>query len=458
MRLFAFLLLLATPAFSEVTFTRDVAPILYRHCVSCHHPDDIAPMSLIGYQDARPWAAAIKQSVTTRKMPPWKADPHVGKWSNDATLSEAEISTIKAWVDSGKLEGNPGDLPPAPHFQEGWQIGKPDAVIAIPAQTIEGAGPDQYVYITVPTNFTEDRWIVAAELRAGNRRIVHHAHVFVVEPKPAEPKPEQKQEKQPTPAEIYSRSLLVKEGTLQWMRPDAPVINDGCAVDDNGLMPGHRSSDLGSLISSYLPGREGDTYPEGTARRIPAGSELSFQIHYSRTTGKTEHDATSVGLIFAKAPPAQVARRIDLSNQMFRIPAGAAEQEVTECHTFDKDIYVTSLTPHMHLRGKAMQMIVTYPDGRRETLLSVPRYDFNWQITYRAAEPLFLPKGTRIAIVGHFDNSPNNPMNPDPTKPVRWGAASETEMMDGWIEYVDAPPSKTQVSQVRAGDVLAQKQ
>ena len=188
---------------------------------------------------------------------------------------------------------------------------------------------------------------------------------------------------------------------------------------------------------------------EGGAPR--SGSKLNFQIHYHRT-GNTELDETSVGFIFAKEAPKTIARRIDLSNQMFRIPAGADEQQVSECHTFDKDMYITSLTPHMHLRGKAMEIVATYPDGRKETLLSVPHYDFNWQITYRTANPIFIPKGTRIAVTGHFDNSRNNPMNPDASKPVRWGAASETEMMDGWIEYVDAdsPPHRTQSTETRA--------
>jgi hypothetical protein len=423
-------------AFGETTFSRDVAPILYRHCAGCHHANDIAPMPLIAYSDARPWAAAIKEAVLTRRMPPWKADPHVGKWSNDVSLSDAEIATIVQWVDGGKAEGDPKSLPAAPHFEDGWKNGKPDTVVSIPQQKLEGSGPDQYVYITAPSGFTEDKWVVAAELRAGNRKIVHHAHVFVVDP---EPKPKAAAPAAaPNPADAYAKYLMVNEATLSWIRPDAPVVNDGCAVDDNGLLPGRKSGDLGNLIASYLPGRAPDVYPEGTARLVKAGSTLNFQIHYSRSTGKTEFDETSVAFIFAKAPPKTIARRIDLSNQMFRIPAGADEQEVSECHTFQKDLYITSLTPHMHLRGKAMQIVATYPDGRRETLLSVPHYDFNWQITYRAAAPIFIPKGTRIAIVGHFDNSPNNPMNPDPGKPVRWGSASETEMMDGWIEYVDA--------------------
>ncbi len=417
------------------TFSHDVAPILYQHCVSCHHATDIAPMSLITYQEVKPWAAAIKEAVILRKMPPWKADPHVGKWANDPSLSEAEIATLKAWAEGGKLEGNPKELPEVPKFTEGWRAGQPDQVIAIPQFTLSAKGPDEYAYITVPTNFTEDRWVVSAELRPGNRRIVHHAHVFVVE----DDKP--KASATPDPAQAYSKWLHINKGTLSFIRPDAPVINDGCAQDDNAVFPGTKESDLGSLISSYLPGRAPDVYPEGTARLIRAGSKLNFQIHYSRATGKTEFDETSVGLIFAKEPPKTIARRIDLSNHMFLIPANDPNHEVTECHTFQKDMYITSLTPHMHFRGKAMRIDVTYPDGRSQTLLNVPNYNFNWQITYRAADPIFIPKGTRLKIVAHFDNSRNNPLNPDPTHPVRWGSASEAEMMDGWIEYVDAKPA-----------------
>ena len=428
--------LFAAKTGGEVTFSSDVAPILYRHCVSCHHPNDIAPMSLLTYKEARPWAAAIREAVLTRAMPPWKADPHFGKWTNDPSLSDAEMETIKSWTEGGAAEGDPKAMPPTPVFSTGWQSGKPDAIIAIPERELDGSGPDEYSYITVPTNFTEDKWVVAAELRPGNRRVVHHAHVFVVENAPeiaTEAKPKD-------PAAEYGKWLLVHQGTLDFLRPDAPVINDGCAVDDNGEFPGIKQYDLTTLLSSYLPGRGPDTYPEGTARRIPAGSKLNFQIHYSRTTGKKETDATSVGLIFAAKPPKQIARRIDLSNNMFLIPAGDPNHEVTECHTFTKDIYVTSLTPHMHYRGKSMKFEASYPDGHKTTLLFVPEYNFNWQITYRAAEPIFLPKGTRLNITAYFDNSARNRFNPDPTKIVRFGAASETEMMSGWVEYVDKPP------------------
>jgi hypothetical protein len=391
-------------------------------------------MSLLTYQQARPWAAAMKEAVVTRKMPPWKADPNYGKWSNDPSLSEAEISIIRTWVENGTPEGNPNEMPAPPSFSSGWKIGKPDVVIAIPEHTVEASGPDQYAYINVPTHFAEDRWIVAAELRPGNRKVVHHAHVFVVDPE------RKSSSAKDDPVTEYAHWLRIKQGTLEWVRPEAPVIDNGCSVDDNGLFPGSKSSDLGSLISSYLPGREADVYPEGTARKIPAGASVNFQIHY-HPSGKPETDETSVGLVFAKQPPRQISRRIDLSNQMFLIPAGDSDHAVSECHTFNKDVLITSLTPHMHFRGKAMRIVADLPDGQKKTLLRVPHYDFNWQFTYRAAAPIYLPKGTRIEILAEFDNSANNPLNPDPTKTVRWGSASENEMMDGWIEYLDAPPA-----------------
>jgi hypothetical protein len=427
---------------AKLTFSKDVAPILYQHCVQCHHPGDIAPMSLLTYKEVRPWAAAMREAVVSKVMPPWRADPHVGQWSNDPRLSAADIEIIKNWAEGSKDEGDPKQMPAMPEFPDGWKIGKPDAVIAIPPHELAGTGPDEYTYVTVPTNFSEDRWIIAAELRPGNRKIVHHAHVFVADPPStavADPK-NTKADSDPTAA--YAKWLRIKQGSLEWVRPEAPVIDNGCSVDDNGLFPGSKSSDLGSLISSYLPGRGPDVYPTGTARLIPAGSTLNFQIHYSRTTGKTETDATSVGLLFAKEPPRRISRRIDLSNQMFLLPAGDSDHEVTECHTFDKNVLITSLTPHMHLRGKAMQIVAALPDGSRETILAVPDYEFNWQFTYRARDPIYLPKGTRIEVHGHFDNSANKRGNPDPTKVVRWGSASENEMMDGWIEYVDAPPSQ----------------
>ena len=424
----------------EVTYV-DVAPILYKHCAGCHHPNDIAPMSMLNYRETRPWAAAIRESVLSKRMPPWKADPHYGTWSNDWSLNDNEIAAVKAWVDQGSKEGDPKLVPAAPVFSSDWRIGKPDAVFSIQPHTLMPDGPDEYEQFTVPTNFTEDRWVIAAELRPGNRKIVHHAHVFV---NPPEKQQNGKSDSAKDPQSEYAKWLVVNENKLSWIRPEAPVIDDGCVVDDNSYWPGKkpRDADFGNwgMLSSYLPGREPDVFPEGTARKIPAGSNFSFQIHYSKATKKAEIDVTSVGIIFAKEPPRQIAKRVDLSNFFFLIPPGNPNVEVTECHTFKQDMYVTSLTPHMHLRGKDARFDATYPDGRKETLLFVPHYNFNWQITYRMSQPKFIPKGTRLAIISHFDNSPNNPLNPNPAEVVRWGGASEMEMMDGWIEYMDALP------------------
>lgn len=426
----------------EVTFSHDVAPILYRHCVGCHHAGDVAPMSLVTYAEVRPWAAAIREAVLTRKMPPWKADPRYGEWSNDPRLSGTEINTVKMWADGARLEGNFKDMPPLPEFPDGWKIGKPDLVISIPEHKIQGSGPDEYTNVTVPTDFRQDRWISAAELRPGNRRIVHHAHVFVQEGS------SQTAAAKDPPAE-YARWLLVHEGTLSWMRPDAPVIDDGCSIDDNGLPPGRKLAEMENLLCSYLPGRDPEVFPERSARLIPAGAKLNFRIHYSRTTGNAETDATRVGLIFANKPPEHVLYYAYLSNQMFRIPPGDPDHVVTSCHTFNKEIAVTSLTPHMHLRGKAMRYIAHYPDGRTQTLLYVPAYDFNWQFTYQARKPIVLPKGTRLEVIGEYDNSANNPLNPDSHQAVRWGSASEMEMMDGWMEYVD-PKAELKISTASA--------
>ncbi len=436
MKYLALALLTFSASAAVPTFSADVAPVLYQHCTPCHHANDLAPMSLLTYKEVKPWAAAIREAVATRTMPPWKADPHFGKFANDSSLTDAEIAIVKAWVDGGKPEGNPANLPAVPVYSEGWHIGKPDMIFPIPRHELSAKGPDEYEKFVVPTNFKEDRWVVAAELRPGNLKIVHHAHVSV----------EQASSSQfgngPDAENTYRKWLILHEGKLSWLRPEAPVIDNGCLVDDNGYFPGSRPVDakFGSwgMLASYLPGRGADVYPEGTARRIPAGSNLTFQLHYSKS-GKPEVDETSVGLVFSKEPPVQPAKRVDFSNHMFRIPAGEPNVEVTECHTFKQDLYVTSLTPHMHLRGKDSKFEVTYPDGRRETLLLVPKYNFNWQITYKLTEPKYLPSGTRLAIISHFDNSSNNPLNPDPTQVVRWGEASEMEMMDGWIEYLDKP-------------------
>jgi len=389
-------------------------------------------MSLLDYQSARPWAKAIREAVLTRKMPPWFADPHWGNFSNDARLSTAEIETIKAWVDDGAKEGDPHDLPPAPVFIEGWRLGKPDIVIDIGQDFVVQPGNDAYEHFTVPSGFTEGKWIRAAEIRPGNRKVVHHVHVSVVA-----------DESQAGPTSIESMTslsnFLIRDGKLTRVRADAPVLDNACAADAPDL-PYIRGFQEGAL-ASFLPGRAPDVFPEGSAKWIPPGAKFEFVVHYAKTSRESQTDRTSVGLYLAPRPPETVLRRMDLRNFFFRIPPGEASHEVKRCYTFEKDKLLLSITPHMHYRGHDVVYELVRPGGKHEILLLVPHYNFNWQLVYRMKEPLFVEKGSALIVTVHYDNSPNNPANPDPAAAIRWGDKSEEEMMTSWIEYVDAPPA-----------------
>jgi hypothetical protein len=423
-------LALAAPA-APPTFNKDVAPIFFRHCTGCHQPKDIAPMSLLDYKSARPWAKSIKQSVTARKMPPWFADPAYGHWSNDARLSAQEIATIQAWADAGAPEGNAADLPQAPKRAEGWALGQPDVVIDIGEDYEVTPGEDAYEHFTVPTNFTEGKWIRAAAIRPGNREVVHHAHVILVAD-------DLKAMEVASTANAPALSkFLIREGKLSRIRMDAPVVNDACAVGTPDLPFLHGAQE--GALASFLPGRPPDVFPDGTAKWIPPGAKLEFVIHYAIVDKKGQKDRTSVGLYLADGPPRQVLRRMDLRNFFMSIPAGAPNHAVRRCYDFTDDRLLLSFTPHFHYRGKDVRYELVHPDGRTETLLYVPRYDFNWQLVYRYRDPLRVKKGSRLVVTTHYDNSPNNAANPDPKQVIRWGDKSEEEMMTSWIEYLDAP-------------------
>jgi hypothetical protein len=422
------------------TFTKDVAPILYQRCVQCHRPNDIAPMSLLDYKSARPWAKSIREAVLTRKMPPWFADPHYGAFANDARLSTREIETIQAWVDAGAAEGNPRDLPPAPVFVEGWRLGKPDIEIDIGEDFVVSPGPDTYEHFIVPTNFKEGQWIRAAEIRPGNRKVVHHVHVNIVR----------------DPGESGSTSIesmtslsnfLIREGKLTRIRQDAPVVDDACAANLPDLPYLHGFQE--GALASFLPGRAPDVFPEHSAKWIPPGSKLEFVIHYARTSDRPQTDRTSVGFYLAPGRPEKVLRRMDLRNFFFQLPPGDPSHEVKRCYTFEKDKVLRSITPHMHYRGKDVQYTLVRPDGSREILLSVPHYSFEWQLVYRFEQPVHIEKGSLLIVTAHYDNSPNNRANPDPARSIRWGDKSEEEMMTSWIEYVDATPSEATTESAR---------
>jgi hypothetical protein len=380
-----------TFAAPKVTFSKHVAPILNQRCVECHRAGEAAPMALTSYKEARPWAKAIKAAVLTRKMPPWLADPNHGKFANDRRLSAQEIETITAWVDSGAPEGNPKDLPPPPKFETGWNIGKPDAVFDIGTDfEVPSDGTVAYKYFTVDPGFKEDVWVEAAEARADKRDVVHHIIVFLNDPQ--EPR---------------------------------------------------RAGEGGNLLVGWAPGDPPMRLEPGTAKLIHAGTKFRFQMHYT-PNGKGTTDRSYVGLRFAKQPPQFRELTGRALNFSFKIPPNADNHEVRSQHVFKEDVRLVSLMPHMHLRGKDFEYTLVYPDGRREILLQVPKYDFNWQLSYRLAEPIDVPKGSRMECVAHFDNSPNNRFNPDPSKEVKWGDQTWEEMMIGWFDYtVDSKKSAT---------------
>ena len=422
--------LLLALALTVPTFNKDVAPIFFKRCAGCHRPNDIAPMSLLDYKSARPWAKSIKSSVTARKMPPWFADPRFGHFSNDARLSDGELRTIQAWADGGAPEGDTKDLPAAPKFVEGWAMGKPDAVIDIGEDYEVTPGEDAYEHFVVDSKFKEGKWVRAAEIRPGNRQVVHHVHVLVVQDS-VEAMAAASTSNMPGLSQF-----ILREGKLSRIKKDAPVWNDACA-DKLPNLPLLTGAQEGGL-AAFLPGRPPDLFPEGSAKWVPAGAKLEFVVHYARVSGKRQKDRTSVGLYFLDAPPRQVLRRMDLRNFFMQIPAGAGNHEVRRCYDFESDRYLLSFTPHMHYRGKDATYELVRPNGKREMLLAVPRYDFNWQLVYRLKEPVFVEKGSRLVVTVHYDNSANNKANPDPKETVRWGDKSEEEMMTSWIEYLDA--------------------
>ncbi len=403
----------APAAPKEVTFHKDVEPVLQARCQGCHRPGEAAPMSLLTYQEARPWAKAIKGAVMLRKMPPWFADSAHGEFANDRRLSNDEMETLAAWVDSGAKEGDPKDAPQPLSFSDGWAMGKPDLVVEMPvAYQVPASGTVAYTYFVAPTNFTEDRWVEQVEVRAGNRRVVHHI-VLIVRPPGVKYLPDAKVGEAFVPAK--------RESPESKRKPDS---GEGAFAFTSGP----------EIAGVYVPGGVHYELKPGQARLIPKGSDLIFQMHYT-TNGKPASDQSRVGFIFARQEPKERVVNTYIANTNFQIPPMAADHTVTARVTLYGETRLISLFPHMHVRGKSFEYRATYPTGETETLLAVPGYDFNWQLTYYLKQPKVLPKGTVIECVAHYDNSPNNPFNPDPKSEVYWGDQTWEEMLAGFVDF-----------------------
>ena len=364
-----------------VTYTKHVAAILHQRCVGCHRPGEVAPFPLVVYDEVVGWAETIREVIAEGRMPPWHAHPKYGKFANDVRLSEREKDLINTWVENGCPQGSAADLPPLAPFVDGWRIPKPDRVYRMPQPfNVPAKGIVEYQHFTIDPGFTEDKWIKAAEVRPGNRAVTHHLIAFFHPPG--------------------------SEG----FEPIEPLYNS---------------------IVGFAPGLPPSIYPEGTYRRIPAGSKLVIQAHYT-PNGSPQTDQSELGLVFAD--PKTVKKEMTVAaalNWQFRIPAGAKNHGLESSHKFDDDTLLWALTPHMHLRGKSFRFVAHYPEGQEEILLDVPRYDFNWQNTYVLAEPKLVAAGTVIRCTAVYDNSSGNLVNPDPSSAVMWGDQTWQEMMVG---------------------------
>ncbi len=408
------------------TFNKDVAPIFYKNCTACHRPGEVAPMSLLTFAAARPYARSIATRVSQGTMPPWYADPAHGEFVNARTLTAAEKDTILEWVSSGAPEGNVADLPAQPVYPDGWSIGKPDAVFALTEDyPVPESGTIDYKHFEVPTNLTEDRWIQAYEVQPGTAAAVHHVIVYARAPRRAAPPAAAAAPTAPAataPATPPQRPIVFAPGMN--LPPDVRTAMAKQATPNDRPVP---AGGLGPFVGGFTPGEGVRVYTPGTAMRIPAGATLIFQMHYT-ATGKPTTDRTKIGFVFAKEPPKHEVMTVSLVNQNFTLPAGAPNTKVDAQMTFNQGATIWSILPHTHVRGREWKVDVTYPDGRNEVVLAVPKYDFNWQTEYVFKEPLKLPKGTVLRTSAWYDNSSANRSNPDPTVDVHWGEQTWEEM------------------------------
>jgi Copper type II ascorbate-dependent monooxygenase, C-terminal domain len=405
----------AKPPSNVPTFTKDVAPILYKNCTTCHRPGEIAPMSLLTYEDARPWAKAIRDEVSERNMPPWHADAPHGTFLNERGLTDDERETLVRWASGGAPKGKAEDLPPKPEYSDGWSIGKPDAVFEMAEPyKVPADGVVAYEYVYIPTNFTEPKWVQAIEIRPGDPSVVHHVLMYY----------RAKPDLQRTPVLQPNKQLS--------QLPESPT----------GVFPRRKDLPPARIVATYAPGTNPEVMPPGAALRLEPGGVIELQMHYT-TTGEPAVDRTKVGLIFSKDPSPREVRPSHFFNGTLNLPAGAADVSVQADVEFLQDTTVWGLFPHTHLRGKKWEYTLVLPDGTSRTVLSVPKYDFNWQTYYMFKEPLQVPKGAKLISTAWYDNSARNKSNPDPTVDVKWGDQTWEEMQYTGILFSPAQAPAT---------------
>jgi hypothetical protein len=408
---------------STPTFNRDVLAVLEKHCQTCHRPGQVAPMSLLSYQSTRPWAKAMKVAVVTRKMPPWFADMKESQahFLNDTSLTQNEIAIIAKWADNGAPEGNAKDAPPPVEWPtDGWLI-KPDVVIEGPTYTVPATPPNnviEWTDIVVPSGFTKDTWVTSMELKPDHRDITHHVCVHFV----------------PHTADIkYNVPIWVDK------KRDEKGLELPRAKGDRAPRNPIWAKASGSEIC-YVPGNEAEDYRVfGAAKLIPANTDFIFRLHYT-PNGKQVDDTPQLGLTIAKEPPARQYVSLLISSpsdaESFKIPPHAGDWESPVAKTeFMEDAELAWMMPHMHLRGKDMKYKLVFPDGREQVVLNVPNYDFNWQLGYEV-EPIKIPKGTKLIVYAHYDNSENNKYNPDPNQTVYYGDMTWEEMMSPFFDVI----------------------
>lgn len=433
-----------------VTFTKDIAPIVFNKCASCHRHGEVAPMPLTSYREVRPWSKAIREAVIERAMPPWYADPHTStlRFSNDRRLSQREIDTIVAWDDAGCPKGDDKDLPAMPPYAPGWTFGKPDLIIEMPIEfqvPAEGELPMQNFYVKVP--FDEERWVEKVELRPGNPSVVHHSIANVV--------------KLPDGVKVVD-GKAVKDGAAVGQLNRESVSQTG-ALSESGSREVFLSQDSFTRAGAFklvgqAPGKGYESHYPGTAKRIPPGMYIQFNMHY-QVSGRSEKDRSLLGLWFAKQPVDHEVLTKGVNDTIFvegkelaetklvngkevkvrgripNIPPNVDNWEISGETLIREPITLYAFAPHMHLRGKDIKYTLVWPDGRQQVLLDVPRFDFNWQLHYELAEPLKIPAGSKLLAVAHYDNSIRNRYNPAPQKEVFWSEQSWDEMFIPWFEY-----------------------